>query len=110
MIRQRGIIYNIIETQRIYERICVMDKFENIIGASNMSRINDIINKQKKGQVVEEKKCKVGCIVGIIAVVAVVALAAYGLYKYLKPDYMDDFDDDYEDEFDEDFFEDEDDE
>lgn len=87
-----------------------MDKFENIIGAANMCKINDIIGKQKKEPVVEKKKCKVGCVIGVVAVVAVIALAAYGLYKYLKPDYMDDFDDDYEDEFDEDFFEDEEDE
>lgn len=38
-------------------------------------------------------------------VAAVIALG-YGLYKYLKPDYLEDFDDEDfdDDEFDEDFF------
>ena len=36
----------------------------------------------------------------VIALVAV----AYGIYKHLKPDYLDEFDDDFEDDdFEEDF-------
>ena len=61
-----------------------------------------------------EKKNNKLCIIGIIAFLVCVAVMAYGVYKYLKPDYMEDFDDDdIEDndldlELDEDFFEDDD--
>ena len=33
---------------------------------------------------------------------------AYAVYRYLKPDYLEDFEDDFDDDFDDDFFEDED--
>mgnify|MGYP000184697551 FL=1 len=34
---------------------------------------------------------------------------AFAVYKYLTPDYMDDFDEDFDDDFDDDFFDEEDD-
>jgi hypothetical protein len=45
----------------------------------------------------------VALIVGIITIIAGIAVA---VYKYLTPDYLDDFDD-FDDDFDDDFFEDE---
>ncbi len=36
--------------------------------------------------------------------------AAYGIYRFFKPDYLDDFEDDFEDEFEDDFFDDDDEE
>lgn len=79
-----------------------MDRFENIVGSANMAKLNELLRRQEKS---EEKKCNVTCILAIVGAIVVIALAVYGLYKYLKPDYMDDFDDDFEDEFDDDFFE-----
>lgn len=55
----------------------------------------------------EEKRCNtVLWVLAIIGAVAAVAAIAYAVYRYLTPDYLDDFDDDFED----DFFEDEEDE
>lgn len=82
-----------------------MDKFENIVGAANMAKLNELLKRQDKKELQEEKKCNITCILAIIGAVVVIALAIYGLYKYLKPDYMDDFDDDFEDDFEDDFFE-----
>ena len=44
----------------------------------------------------------IAIIVGIVAIVAGIAVA---VYKYLTPDYLDDFDE-FDDDFDDDFFED----
>lgn len=70
------------------------------------SRINNFLNKK------EDKKecCKTKKIVGIIFIIAVAAAVAYGIYRYLTPDYLEDFDDDFEDDFDDDFFDDSDEE
>ena len=38
-----------------------------------------------------------------------VAAIAYAVYRYLTPDYLEDFEDDFDDDFEDDFFEDEDD-
>ena len=64
----------------------------------------------KKELVVEENPINaaknaiitISIIVGIIAIIAGIALA---VYKYLTPDYLDDFDE-FDDDFDDDFFED----
>ncbi len=53
-----------------------------------------------------KKKCS-WCTICIIAgVVLLIAAAAVAIYKYLTPDYLDDFDE-FDDDFDDDFFEDE---
>lgn len=49
-------------------------------------------------------------VLAIIGAVAAVAGIAYAVYRYLTPDYLEDFDDDFDDDFEDDFFEDEDDE
>ncbi len=49
-------------------------------------------------------------ILAVIGAVAAVAGIAYAVYRYLTPDYLEDFDDDFDDEFEDDFFEDEDEE
>ncbi len=50
-------------------------------------------------------------VLATLGLVAAVALGVYALYRYFKPDYLDDFEDEFEDEFeedeDDDFFEDE---
>ena len=47
------------------------------------------------------------CILVIIGFIAVVAAIAYAVYRYLTPDYLEDFDDDFDEDFDDDFFEEE---
>lgn len=47
-------------------------------------------------------------VLAIIGAVAAVAAIAYAVYRYMTPDYLEDFDDDFEDDFEDDFFDDED--
>ena len=55
---------------------------------------------------VDEKKKSTFLSICIIAgVVVVIAAIAVAIYKYLTPDYLDDFDE-FDDDFDDDFFED----
>ncbi|MBD5461532.1 MAG: hypothetical protein HDR24_00510 [Lachnospiraceae bacterium] len=49
-------------------------------------------------------------VLAIIGAVAAVAAIAYAVYRYMTPDYLEDFDDDFDDDFEDDFFEDEEDE
>ena len=86
------------------ERLCDMEKIENLI---NVSKLNKLLKKEEAFNKQEEKKKKVCTILAIAGAVVGIVLLAYGLYKYLKPDYLDEFDDD---DFDDDFFDDEDDE
>ena len=73
----------------------------------DMSRINELLGRKEE----EEKKCNtILWVFAVIGAIAAVAGIAYAVYRYLKPDYLEDFDDDYDDDFDDDFFEDEDDE
>ena len=63
------------------------------------------MNKEVKETAVEEAKnaiISVAIIVGIITIITGIAIA---VYKYLTPDYLDDFDE-FDDDFDDDFFED----
>lgn len=81
------------------------DKIENLV---SMDKLNELLKREQKK---EEKKCKWGYVIAIAAAVIAVAALAYGVYRYLSPDYLDDFEDDFEeddfeDEFEEDDFED----
>lgn len=49
-------------------------------------------------------------VLAIIGAVAAVAAIAYAVYRYMTPDYLDDFDDEFDDDFEDDFFDDEEDE
>lgn len=75
-----------------------------------MNRIEELIAAlQKRDE--EKNKNTVLWILAIIGAVTAVAGIAYAVYRYLTPDYLEDFEDDFEDDFDDDFddyFEDED--
>ena len=76
-----------------------------------MNNLRDIIDDFKIRKIVkEEKKCNpIVIALIVIGVLVVVAAAIYGVYRFFKPDYLEDFEDDeFEDEFDDDFFEDDD--
>lgn len=83
-----------------------------------MNRVEDIINAAKTNEMLgellhikkeEEKKANVLMwIVIIVGAVLAVAGIAYAVYRFLTPDYLEDFDED--EDFDDDFYDDEDEE
>lgn len=80
-----------------------MNRIEEVLAAS---KLRDLLKKS------DEEDCKMcSTIVMVLTIIgAVVAIAgiAYAVYRYLTPDYLDDFDDeDFEDDFDDEFFDDE---
>ena len=79
-----------------------MSKVEEFIAET---KLNDLLHKKEA----ESQKNKVIWVLAIIGAVAAVAGIAFAVYKYLTPDYMDDFDEDFDDDFDDDFFDEEDD-
>ena len=83
-----------------------MKKIDELV-ASN-AKIAELLGKKEE----PEKKCArvIVWVLAIIGAIAAVAAIAYGVYRYLNPDYLEDFDFDDFDDFDEDEdFEDEDD-
>lgn len=75
---------------------------------------DDILKKYfSKNEVKAENEKKGNTVLWVLAVIgaiAAVAAIAYAVYRYLMPDYLDDFDDDFSDDLEDDFFDDEEDE
>ena len=76
-----------------------------------MSKLEELAGKMLKREEEKEKKCNlVICILGAVLVIAAIAGIAYAVYRFMKPDDLEDYEDDIDDEFeyDDDFFDDED--
>ena len=76
-----------------------MKKIDELI-ASN-AKLAELLGRKEEEP---EKKCGrvIVWVLAIIGAVAAIAAIAYGVYRYLNPDYLDDFDfDDFDEEFDE---------
>ena len=59
-----------------------------------MVNLCDLINKKE-----EKKECNVLVwVLAIIGAVAAIAAIAYAVYRYLTPDYLEDFEDEFEEE------------
>ena len=79
----------------------IVNKLDDILENAG---VNEILGRKKE----EEKKSnKLLWAFAIIGAIAAVAAIAYVVYRYLTPDYLEDFEDDFDDDFDDDFFEDE---
>ncbi len=63
-------------------------------------QIAEMINKK------DECQKKFVFVLAIIGAIVAIAGIAYGVYRYMTPDYLEDFDDDFDENFDEDFYED----
>ena len=82
------------------ERMVCMGKLDEVL---EMMKVNELLGKK------EEKKDSGNTVLWILAIIgaiAAVAGIAYAVYRYLTPDYLEDFEDDFDDDFDDDFFED----
>lgn len=93
-----------------------VNKVEDLIDTVKEYDIKDIKELKnlgsilKKNKEIEEKK-KNNTWIWVLAIIGAVVICAaigYAIYRFLVPDYLEDFDDDFED-FEDDFFEDEDD-
>lgn len=81
----------------------ILNKLDEIMDNAG---VNELLGRKK-----EEEKCnKLLWVFAVIGAIAAVAVIAYAVYRYLTPDYLEDFEDDFDDDFDDDFFEDEEDE
>lgn len=79
----------------------VLNKLDEIL---DNARVNELLGRKKE----EEKKCnKLLWVFAVIGAIVAVAGIAYAVYRYLTPDYLEDFEDNFDDDFDDDFFEDE---
>ena len=85
-----------------------MDKFNNLSSKMeelvNASRLNSLLTKSEED---EKKKNTIIWVLAIIGAIAAVAGIAFAVYKFLTPDYLEDFEDDFDDDFDYDFDDDE---
>ena len=73
-----------------------MKKIDELI-ASN-AKLAELLGKKEEEP---EKKCGrvIVWVLAIIGAIAAIAAIAYGVYRYLNPDYLDDFDfDDFDDD------------
>ena len=70
------------------------NKFEDLI---NAAKVSELLHKK---ELEEKNKNTIVIALAIIGAIAAVAGIAFAVYKYLTPDYLEDFDpDDYSDDF-----------
>ncbi len=81
------------------------DDFVEYLQEKDLLSKNTVVKK-------EEDKCAnvLLWVLAVIGAVAAVAAIAYAVYRYMTPDYLEDFEDEFDDDFEDDFFEDEEDE
>ena len=67
------------------------------------TKIDELLSTMKLGELVhrkdpmEKRRHMIICVLAIIGAVAAVAAIAYAVYRYMNPDYLEDFDDDFDD-------------
>jgi hypothetical protein len=67
------------------------------------NKIDELLSAMKLGELVhrkdpmEKRKHTIMCILAVIGAIAAVAAIAYAVYRYMNPDYLEDFDDDFDD-------------
>ena len=74
-------------------------------GCGFMNKIEDMITETKLYEMLKKRdqdkvKKTVLCVVAVAGI-------AYAVYRFLSPDYLEDFEEDLDDDFEDDFFEDE---
>lgn len=66
-------------------------KFDEMMSAM---KVSDLIHRKSSA---DKKKNVVICVLAVIGAIAAVAAIAYAVYRYMNPDYLEDFDDDFDD-------------
>ena len=100
---RRAMIKTLIEQLNVEEEIYTLQQRADKTGRSVSRSVGKNVTKKEK------EDNKIVWALAIIGAIAAVAGIAFAVYKYLTPDYMDDFDEDFDDDFDDDFFDEEDD-
>ena len=77
---------------------------KNLDDLINVAKIQELIKREDPQEKATRRVLWVFAVIGVITAVAGIA---YAVYRYLTPDYLDDFDDEFDDDFDDDFFDDE---
>lgn len=70
-----------------------------------MAKLDELLEVIKAKELLKKEDEKKNCLLWILAIVgavAVIAGIAYAVYRYMTPDYLDDFDDDFDDDFEDD--------
>lgn len=85
------------------------NKVEEMMDFVKTHDIKDLKDYWNRKEADKKKSNTILWIFAAIGIVTAVAAIAYAVYRYMTPDYLEDFDDDFDDDFEDDFFEDEDD-
>ena len=71
-----------------------------------MARLDEIMDAIRANEILRRKDDRknnwIFWALAIVGAVVVIAGIAYAVYRYLTPDYLEDFDDDFEDDFEDD--------
>lgn len=67
------------------------NKLEELLHAA---RISDLLHRKDP---MEERRHNIMCALAILGAIAAIAAIAYAVYRYMTPDYLEDFDDDFDD-------------
>lgn len=68
-----------------------------------MNKLEDFWEAMRLGELLhrrdpmEKRRHTIMCMLAIIGAVAAVAAIAYAVYRYMNPDYLEDFEDDFDD-------------
>ena len=82
------------------DMVIMSNKFEDLI---NAAKVSELLHKK---ELEEKNKNAIVIVLAVLGAIAAVAGIAFAVYKYLTPDYLEDFDpDDYSDDFDDDYIE-----
>lgn len=85
----------------LWYNICGINIKKGCVTMGN--RIDEMLNAIRLGEMMhrkdpmERKRHMIMCVLAIIGAVAAVAAIAYAVYRYMNPDYLEDFDDDFDD-------------
>ncbi len=91
---------------RIMNTWSKVEELMDFVKNHDIKEMKSLLNKKEE----EKSKNVLLWVFAAIGVVVAVAAIAYAVYRYMTPDYLEDFEDDFDDDFEDDFFEDEEDE